>query len=304
MSNPINTESKNSKFEYSPLQDLLDVFCLGSKIQIHIQGISPGFYSKELNVSSKYKMHFKHFCDIAKSTPEGFNLCICCKMHSNHKAVYEKKPFFGHCPFGLYEYVRPIEVFGEVVGILYIGNMMKERDKSIFRIQKAAKITGVDPDELIKELHNTEKVADMSKYIKTADIIESYIRLLYEKIISAPDYVKPSYNSSKLWEISEYINYNYKRNITLNQLSKLYFINEKYLGKLLKAQFNMSFHERLNVLRLKNAEKLLKTTSKSIIEIAFDCGYQSVNYFNRRFYKKYNITPSQYRKKETQHTEF
>ena len=88
------------------------------------------------------------------------------------------------------------------------------------------------------------------------------------------------------------------------QLSKLYFINEKYLGKLLNAQYKMPFHEYLNNLRLKAAENLLKTTSKNIIEIAFDCGYQSVNYFNRRFYKKYNVTPSQYRKKETQHTEF
>ncbi|MDD6916774.1 MAG: helix-turn-helix domain-containing protein, partial [Eubacteriales bacterium] len=30
--------------------------------------------------------------------------------------------------------------------------------------------------------------------------------------------------------------------------------------------------------------------------MAFDCGYHSVNYFNRCFYKKYNVTPTKYRK--------
>lgn len=302
MSNNIVKESKSGK--YVPLQDILDIFCADSRIQIHIQGIYHGFYIKELDVSNKYKMHFKHFCDIAKSTPEGFNLCICCKMHSNHKAAYEKKPFFGHCPFGLYEYVRPIEVFGDVICILYIGNMVIDRSESLFRIKKAARLTGVDEEKLTDELRYCENTTDASKYVKIAEILESYIRLLYEKITSAPDYVKPSYTSSKLWEILDYVNYNYTKNITLKQLSKLYFINEKYLGKLLNAQYKMPFHEYLNNLGLKAAENLLKTTSKSIIEIAFDCGYQSVNYFNRRFYKKYNVTPSQYRKKETQHTEF
>lgn len=282
--------------KYIPLQELLDLFCTGSNIQIHIQGIAPGFYLKELNVSSKYKMHFKHFCDAAKSTAMGFNLCIRCKMRSNHKAVYEKKPFFGHCPFGLFEYVRPIKVFGNVICILYIGNMVTDRKKSLFRIKKAAKLTGVDEESLINELAFAENVTDISKYVKIAEILESYIRLLYEKAVSSPDYVKPSYTSSKLWEILDYVNYNYTKNITLKQLSKLYFINEKYLGKLLKAQYKMSFHEYLNLLRLNAAESLLRTTSKPIIEIAYDCGYQSVNYFNRRFYKKYNVTPSEYRK--------
>lgn len=281
---------------YVPLQDILDLFCADSNIQIHIQGISPGFYIKELNVSSKYKMHFKHFCDIAKSTAMGFDLCIRCKMHSNHKAVYEKKPFFGHCPFGLFEYVRPVEIFGDVVCILYIGNMLYDRRESLFRIKKASRLTGVDETRLINELRYAENITDTSKYVKIAEILESYIRLVYDKITSATDYTKPSYTSSKLWEVLDYVNYNYTKNITLKKMSKLYFINEKYLGKLLKAQYKMPFHEYLNNLRLKAAENLLKTTSKSIIEIAYDCGYQSVNYFNRRFYKKYNVTPSEYRK--------
>lgn len=295
MANPYYEQ--NTLTGYVPLQNILDLFCSDSNIQIHIQGISPGFYAKELDVSSKYKMHFKRFCDIAKSTAMGFDLCLRCKMYSNHKAVYGKKPFFGHCPFGLFEYVRPVEIFGDVICILYIGNMLYDRRESFFRIKKASRLTGVDETKLINELKYAENITDASKYIKIAEIIESYIRLLYEKITSSPDYVKPSYTSSKLWEILDYVNYNYTKNITLKQLSKLFFINEKYLGKLLKTHYKMSFHEYLNNLRLNAAENLLKTTSKTIIEIAFDCGYHSVNYFNRRFYKKYNVTPTEYRKK-------
>ena len=58
----------------------------------------------------------------------------------------------------------------------------------------------------------------------------------------------------------------------------------------------MTFNTYLTEFRLKKAAELIKSSSKTLTEIALACGFASVRTFNRSFMKFYNITPSQLRK--------
>lgn len=51
-------------------------------------------------------------------------------------------------------------------------------------------------------------------------------------------------------------------------------------------------------LRIAEAAHQLKSTSKSITEIAFDCGFSDSNYFSRTFRKSIGNSPSAYRKRQ------
>lgn len=53
--------------------------------------------------------------------------------------------------------------------------------------------------------------------------------------------------------------------------------------------------EFIRSIRLKQAEKLLKTTNKTVQEIMFSCGFNNKAYFYREFAKKYHLTPKEYR---------
>lgn len=55
--------------------------------------------------------------------------------------------------------------------------------------------------------------------------------------------------------------------------------------------------EYIRSIRLKHAEKLLKTTNKTVLEIMYLCGFNNKAYFYREFAKKYHDTPNIYRKK-------
>jgi AraC-like DNA-binding protein len=46
---------------------------------------------------------------------------------------------------------------------------------------------------------------------------------------------------------------------------------------------------------LENAEKLLKTTNKTVQEIMYCCGFNNKSYFYKEFSKKYQLTPKEYR---------
>ena len=53
--------------------------------------------------------------------------------------------------------------------------------------------------------------------------------------------------------------------------------------------------EYIRSIRLKHAEKLLKSTNKTVQEIMFNCGFNNKAYFYREFSKKYHLTPKEYR---------
>ena len=56
------------------------------------------------------------------------------------------------------------------------------------------------------------------------------------------------------------------------------------------------FIDFLNFLRINKACELLVTTDKSIIDISFELGYNTVKTFNNNFFKLKNITPTDLRK--------
>ena len=50
---------------------------------------------------------------------------------------------------------------------------------------------------------------------------------------------------------------------------------------------------RLNELRLRKAAELLaRDGERRISDIAFDCGFNDLSYFNRSFRRRFGLTPS------------
>lgn len=66
-----------------------------------------------------------------------------------------------------------------------------------------------------------------------------------------------------------------------------------------KRHTGRTFSEYLNGLRTAAAARLLTETDKTVLEIALAVGYENLSYFNRRFKKRYGLTPREYRRKHT-----
>ena len=96
-------------------------------------------------------------------------------------------------------------------------------------------------------------------------------------------------------EIVDYLQANYKDDIALVEVAKLYSLTPNYCGYLFKKIMGITFNDYLNILRLKHACKALLDTNLSIKEIAFESGFHSLEYFYATFKKFYGITPAKYK---------
>ena len=73
-------------------------------------------------------------------------------------------------------------------------------------------------------------------------------------------------------------------------------LSERYVNELLY-EAGASFTVRLNELRLGKAARLLSMTAKRITDIAFECGFNDLSYFNRSFRRRFGLTPTAARAK-------
>jgi YesN/AraC family two-component response regulator len=107
-------------------------------------------------------------------------------------------------------------------------------------------------------------------------------------------HLNPMYE--KISDIVQHINRNFMQKITLDDVSKQFYISRFYLSKTFKETTGFTFVEYLNSVRIKEAQKLLIITNKKIIQISYEVGFGSVAHFGRVFKTITGYSPLQYRK--------
>ncbi|HZJ87175.1 MAG TPA: AraC family transcriptional regulator, partial [Erysipelothrix sp.] len=103
-------------------------------------------------------------------------------------------------------------------------------------------------------------------------------------------------NLSKLQEIYDYIEMNYQKDLSLEDIAKHVSYNKHYLTRYFKSMTGMSVFTFLNDYRLNQAKWLLITTEKSMDDIAYEAGFQSTKRFHHVFKEVMGTSPLQYRK--------
>ena len=96
----------------------------------------------------------------------------------------------------------------------------------------------------------------------------------------------------KLLPALQFVEQNYSSELSLDEVSAAAGLNKFYFCRLFKKACGIGFSEYLNLVRVFKAEKMLKKTNKTVLEIAFDTGFSSVSYFNSIFKKYKGCTPT------------
>ncbi len=91
------------------------------------------------------------------------------------------------------------------------------------------------------------------------------------------------------------IDTHYNSNLDLKQAAEASNLSVSHFSRLFKKATGMTFKDYLSFYRINKAEEMLSTT-RSISEIAFECGFNSITSFIRTFKQYRNCTPSYYRK--------
>ncbi|MGN0132360.1 MAG: helix-turn-helix domain-containing protein [Lachnospiraceae bacterium] len=92
-----------------------------------------------------------------------------------------------------------------------------------------------------------------------------------------------------------YINANFSREISLDDVSKEVDISPYYFSKIFKEETGENFIEYVTAVRIEKAKELLEQSTLSMKEICAQVGYADPNYFSRTFKKNVGVTPTEYK---------
>jgi AraC-like DNA-binding protein len=87
--------------------------------------------------------------------------------------------------------------------------------------------------------------------------------------------------------------------LNIGQLAKSSGYPEYLISLVINRMYHTTFREYINSLRVSHAQNLLKnsSTKKTILDIAYDCGFVSKSTFNSAFKRILNETPSAFRQR-------
>lgn len=140
----------------------------------------------------------------------------------------------------------------------------------------------------------------------SSELATSYLlQMLWLEIYENADikYTKDHINESassqaRLQLMMQYIHQNYIRDISLDDIAEHAKISKSTVLNLFRKYLHITPINYLINYRLNEAAHLLSKTEKKINTIAYETGFNNVDYFCRLFKRHYQLTPTKYRKKK------
>ena len=138
------------------------------------------------------------------------------------------------------------------------------------------------------------KADDMTDIVKNIHAITTFEDLVAYTKETLTSFFGQYRMNENVVSVLEVIGRDYKKELSLKDISKALFINPVYLGQLIKKETNSTFAELLNKQRIKAAQQLLLSTNDSIEDICYTVGYSNVGYFYKFFRKLCGKSPKAY----------
>jgi AraC-like DNA-binding protein len=149
--------------------------------------------------------------------------------------------------------------------------------------------------EQFKNIHQLpyfEQFVEVLKVLKTLSEATDMV-LLHSEV------PKNQYNrreQERLKKVYGFIDEHYQRKIEIEEISRISNLTDAAFCRYFKKMTKLTFTEFLNHYRINQAKRLLML-DKNVSETCFECGFESLSYFNRTFKKITGENPLAFKKK-------
>lgn len=266
--------------EHSTLSSLIEALERGTKIHICVFFLDNNG-NRMTRCTYNQTIHDRPVCLEIKKNTQGLASCYHCRNIVQKSVVRRRKSMAGYCTNGVYEYCRPVVKDDRVICVIFVGNILTDDPVQLEKLR-----THVDP-QLIDTM---EKNFTYQDCLQTADILESYIKFLFDHYGAESGTFDPMIEN-----IKSYIRENMAYDFTMDELASFFNYSPKYLGRVFKLRTGYTIKEYYNQTKVSQAKRLLTETNLSVENVAVQTGFNSAAYFDRVFHKITGLSPQVYR---------
>jgi len=261
----------------------------------------------ELSLHWYYKSHNSPICILTKLDDRRHKGCITIEHNRLYKAMNQSEGFcIEKCHSGLVDIVIPIRLGNNLIGGIFIGQVFLEEVPPFSLYEKFfGKDENIDLNDVKREVDNVpiKSYKELLYWAEIGKILATFIVREVE-FFKLKNKDKNIYYVSRLDHllglsepIQRAVNIIRQRSIkgvTLEEVATAVGYSPTYFSKVFKKEVGISFAEAVRLSRIELAQYLIKTSSKSICEIAYEVGYSDFPSFVRAFKKVTGMTPREY----------
>ncbi len=149
--------------------------------------------------------------------------------------------------------------------------------------------------ELLKQLH---LLAPFEFFMQSITILKKLAQSAEFELLHTKPYINrySKKEQERIREIYALVDEQYQNKITLDQVAALCNLTKPAFCRYFKKATGSTFINFLNQYRISQAKRLL-LMGKNVSETCYECGFESLSYFNRSFKKITGENPSVFKKK-------
>lgn len=160
-----------------------------------------------------------------------------------------------------------------------------------------------DRIQLFEEIYSCFSMGYIKEYMVYSSMclymfLTSFLYLEQYRYINLPNHKEYSFAS----RVIHYMNEHVERNLTLDQLAAYFKYSPSHFSMLFQKETGVSPINYFIRLKIQKACQYIVLTNLKLNDISTKLGFEEPAYFSRTFTKVMGISPSEYRKRESEHS--
>jgi AraC-like DNA-binding protein len=151
-------------------------------------------------------------------------------------------------------------------------------------------------EELVSKIIDLTEAKGVDRILKLISILD-VLSNKQTKLIAPNTFhnVVSKKSEMRINKVCLFIQNNFQNKIYLKEVADIIYLTESNFCQFFKKATGKTYSDYLNEIRINEACRLLVQSEKTISQISYECGFETLSYFNRVFLKKKSITPSKYK---------
>ena len=174
-----------------------------------------------------------------------------------------------------------------------VRRMIERAQRGLAFPEAAIPVIREDIINLARSTDSFASVIRLFNLLYRLSLVEDARELSSSAFVNAEE----SNEDERVHKTKEYLAANYMRDISLQELADIAHMNVDSFSRFFRNRTGRTPNRYLIDYRLGIAARLLLTTRRSVSEIGYSCGFNTLSHFNRLFRESKGCTPSEFRER-------
>ncbi|MDD4869010.1 MAG: PocR ligand-binding domain-containing protein [Kiritimatiellae bacterium] len=235
-------------------------------------------------------------CLLIRKDKEGLRRCSECDRKHHSYAVRSGKTHLYTCHAGFLDIAVPIFVFGRHVATISSGQILPEphSDSGFKYMRKRLKWWDI-PTSKLRSAYDSAPYLPRKQIKYVMQLLELFARQLCESAQKIRD-LEAQMERVEIRRAREFVEQQIGNpSLHLRDAAKYAGLSHAHFSKVFHQVTGVNFTRYVQAQRITEAKRLLKETERTITDICFACGFNSLTHFNRVFRCFEHRSPRHYR---------